>query len=328
MKRYFLVVLYNSAAILILFLLFEAAVRIFVPEITLSGTSSNLLVDSLYYTSPGIKSNTVGTSGEVEKASNAYHSWKYLKAADGSGRKVLYLGDSVTMGLSVENDSTYAGIINNSSDSLRVINPSLIGYSSIDYLNVFKAFAAENRFNIHFSSVVLFWTLNDIYRNYPDKSSPEFSSGVFLNKIINFFRHNSKAYHFLKNLFSDRPRAYYEYDRQFYKEDNPLLINSIKNIEEISSACDTLGIKFYFVLQPYEYQLRNSTDSANRNMGIFYPQQLMKKKLKSLKVSITDLRDAFKNDYQNSRRYYLYGDGIHFNNAGHRLIARYLMKKN
>ncbi len=326
MKRYLLIILYNVVIIVILFLLLEAAVRIFVPEINLSGTSANLVVDSLYNDSPGIRSNTVGTSGGVKKASGGYHAWKYFKPAGSKIRKVLYLGDSVTMGLSVENDSTYAGIINNSLNSLAVINPSLIGYSSKDYLNVFNAFVSENKFNLDFSSVVLCWTLNDIYSNYPDENSPEFSGGGFLTIIINFFRNNSKAYHVFKNLFSDRPRAYYEYDRRFYSEDNPLLRSSIKNLEQISSTCDTHGIKFQVVLLPYEYQLRsyNQYDHSWNGRRIFYPQQLMKEKLAGLNIRIIDLRDAFRDNYKNSGSYYLYGDGIHFNNKGHRVIAGYL----
>ncbi len=310
--------------IAILFLLLEGAVRIFVREITLSGTSANLVVDSLYSDSPGIRSDTAGTSGSVEKTTNDYHAWKYFKPAAGAARKLLFLGDSVTMGISVENDSTYAGIINNSLDSLSVINPSLIGYSSMDYLNVFKAFVERNRFNLSFSSIVVFWTLNDIYSNYPNENAPEFSGGSFLNNIINLFRKNSKAYHFLKNLFSDRSRAYYEYDRQFYTKSNPLLLRSINNLKHISSACDSLGIEMQVVLLPYEYQLRKVRDTDESGSPIFYPQKLMKAELKEFNIGVIDLRNAFKDDYRNSRDYYLYGDGIHFNKRGHKLAAKYL----
>lgn len=318
MKRYVLIILYNITAIIILFLLLEAGVRIFVPEINLSGTSANLVVDSLYNDSPGIRSDTVGTSGSVEKSTNDYHSWKYFKPISGNVSKILYLGDSVTMGISVENDSTYAGIINDYADTVRVVNPSLIGYSSKDYLNVFNSVVVQNRFDLKFTSVVIFWTLNDLYSNYPDENQPGFSAGGFLNSIVNFFRHNSKAYHFLRNLFSDRSKAYYDYDRQFYSEDSALLKRSIKKIEEISSACDSLGLKLEVALLPYEYQIRT---------GLFYPQDLMKEKLKGLNITFTDLREAFRKDYADSRSYYLYGDGIHFNNTGHRLIAEYLMKQ-
>ncbi len=321
MKKNLLIILYNIAVIIVLFLLLECVVRIFVPAINLSGTSSNLVVDSLYNDSPGIRSDITGISGGVEKASDGYHAWKYTKPVSAESRKLLFLGDSVTMGISVENDSTYAGIVNDNFDSLNIINPSLIGYSSKDYVNVFDGFILQNRFKLNFSSVVVFWTLNDIYSNYPDRKSPEFNSQGFLNSIVNFFRHNSKAYHFLKNIFSDRPRAYFEYDRQFYKASNPLLLNSLKNIETISSACDSLGIHFEVVLLPYEYQLRK-TD----NKDIFEPQMLIRKKLKEKNISFVDLRNAFVNDKKEPSSYYLYGDGIHFNKSGNRLIAGYLKK--
>lgn len=321
MKKYSLITLYNFIAIIILFLLLELAVRIFVPQIKLSGTSSNLITDSLYSDSPGIKSMVVGYSGGVVKKSNEYHSWKYFKPVSTSARKILFLGDSVTMGIGVDNDSTYAGIINNSSGNISIINPSLIGYSSKDYLNVFDYFVKQKENNLKFSDVILFWTLNDIYSNYPNEKSPEFSSGNFLNSIINFFRKNSKAYHFLKNLFSDRALAYYEYDEQFYTASNTFLQNSLKNIERISSACDSLKIKFRLVLLPYEYQIRNFNQ-----FGIFKPQQLLEQELKNKDIEIIDLKEAFKNGINSSAGYYLYGDGIHFNEGGNALIAGYLKK--
>lgn len=319
MKKYSLIILFNTVVIISLFLLLEICVRIFVPEIKLSGTSSNLIVDSFYNDSPGIKSNTIGTSGGVIKESNDFHAWKYFKPVSANKRRLLFLGDSVTMGISVENDSTYGGILNNSSDSISIVNTSLIGYSSRDYVNVFNYFIEKNEFNLKFSSVILFWTLNDIYSNYPDEKSPEFSSKGVLDQIINFFRRNSKAYHFLKNFFSDRPGVYYEYDKQFYTTSNPYFLKAVKNIEYISSACDSLKIKFQLVLLPYEYQLRNF-----KQEGIFSPQQMLLDKLKATVINIVDLKKVFNHHITNPGNYYLYGDGIHFNERGNSLIAEYL----
>lgn len=325
MKKYSLIVLFNIAAVIVLFLLLEICVRIFIPEIILSGTSSNLIIDSLYNDSPGIKSNTIGYSGGEVKETNAYHSWKYHKPVSANKRKLLFLGDSVTMGVCVENDSTFGGILNNGSDSVSIINPSLIGYSSKDYANVFNHIVKMDELNLKFSSVVIFWTLNDTYSNYPDDKSPAFSSTGILNLIVDFFRRNSKAYHFLKNLTSDRPRAYYEYDRQFYTKSNPLLLNAVRNIESIASACDSLNINFLLVLLPYEFQIRNS-----KQAGIFVPQEILIDKLNIGDSRILDLSEMLKNESENSGNYYLYGDGIHFNERGNSLIAgilkSYLLK--
>lgn len=319
MKKYSLIVLYNIIVVIFLLLLLEIAVRIFVPRINFSGTNSHLIIDSLYNDSPGIRADTKGFSGGVIKRSDSYNSWKYLKSVDKETHKLLFLGDSVTMGIGVENDSTYAGILNNGIDSINIINPSLIGYSSKDYLNVFNHFVIKNNFNLNFSSVIMFWTLNDIYSNYPDNISPDFSSNGLVNGIVNFLRKNSKAYHFLKNLFSDRSRVYYDYDKQFYTDSNPLLLRSIKNIDRIFSVCDSLEINFQLILLPYEFQIRNFNKS-----GIFNPQEILKAKLKKANMIIIDLKEVFRNDSEQSSDYYLYGDGIHFNNKGNALIADYL----
>lgn len=319
MKKYSLVVLYNVISIILLFLLLELVVRIFVPQIRLPGTSAALIVDSLYNDSPGIRSDTSGISGGILKESNRYHSWKYLTPVSANTHKLLFLGDSVTMGIGVENDSTYAGIINNNIDSINVINPSLIGYSSKDYLNVVDYFLIRKKFNLNFSSVVIFWTLNDIYSNYPDNESPELSSNGFIGNIISFLRSNSKAYQFLKNLFSDRPKTYYEYDRRFYTDSNPLLQRSVTDILKISSICDSLKIKFQIVLLPYEYQIRNYNTT-----GIFQPQRLLKEKLKNSNIETIDPAGLLRNDYDNSIADYLYGDGIHFNERGNSVIAYYI----
>jgi lysophospholipase L1-like esterase len=319
MKKYAFIILINIAAVIFLFLLLEICIRIFVPEIKLSGTSSNLIVDSLYNDSPGIKSNTSGYSGGAVKQTNGYHAWKYNNPISSNKRKLLFLGDSVTMGICVENDSTFGGIINNGSDGVSIINPSLIGYSSRDYVNVFDHLVKRDELNLKFSSVVIFWTLNDTYSNYPDNKSPGISSNGILNRIVDFFRRNSKAYHFLKNLVSDRPRAYYEYDRQFYDKSNPLFLNAVQNIDSIASACDSLNINFLLVLLPYEYQIRNS-----RQAGIFLPQDILKDNVNIRSSRILDLREIFDDQSGDSGAFYLYGDGIHFNERGNSYIAGFL----
>jgi hypothetical protein len=322
MNKYSKLILFNISGIIFLCLLLEFAIRIFVPQIRLAGTSKNLIADSLYNDSPGINSNTSGYSGGVLKKTNQYHSWNYFKPVSTYRKKILFLGDSVTMGICVENDSTFAGILNNELDSTDIINPSLIGYSSKDYYNVFNYFIKKYPAGINFSTVAIFWTLNDIYSNYPDNKSPQYSSNSFLNYIIDFLRNNSKAYIFLKNLFSDRALAYYQYDSGFYTLQNQQFKNSVNNLKHILSICDSLKINFILVLLPYEYQVRKFNQK-----NIFEPQNTLKISLVHNKVKLIDLREAYKYKTKNSDRFYLYGDGIHFNERGNRLIAEYLRNR-
>jgi len=129
MKKFLKLVLINIIAVLLILIFFELIVRYFYPEIVLSGTSSSLLKDNVYFDSPGIVRNSSGECYGVIKASDSLGFWKYNKVNFSKKRtKWLFLGDSATMGIGVENDSTFAGIVNSSLDTVEVLNPSLIGY--------------------------------------------------------------------------------------------------------------------------------------------------------------------------------------------------------
>jgi hypothetical protein len=56
------------------------------------------------------------------KYSNALGGWKYKKQIADSLNKWLLLGDSVTMGIGIDNDSTFAGIMDKSFRDVNRIN--------------------------------------------------------------------------------------------------------------------------------------------------------------------------------------------------------------
>jgi lysophospholipase L1-like esterase len=320
MKKFIIPALYNLVAVIILCLLFEAVIRLTFPEIRYGGgTSKELLVDSMYFSSPGLRADTQGESNSIIKATNSYHAWKY-SGLPKVNKKILLLGDSVTMGIGVENDSTFAGLLANYYET---INPSLIGYSSHDYLNLCTAYITENRYKINFDAVLVFWTLNDIYSNIPIEPPPSsFSPGDFLYTIINFLRRNSKAYFFIKNIVSDRSKVYFDYDRRYYDTDNELLINSVKDIVDLSIICKGSNIPLYLFIFPYEYQLRQIQDGTLLN-----PQKVLKNLLSQNGIEAIDCINAFEGKGDDSKKYYLFADGIHFSEKGHRLMAEFIKKK-
>jgi len=136
--------------------------------------------------------------------------------------------------------------------------------------------------------------------------------------VIDFLRKNSKTYIYLKNVVSDRAKVYYEYDRQYYNRENEYYKKSIKTIEDISILCAELKVELVFYLLPYEYQLRMGYNSTN------YPQQLLLEDLMKFNDKVIDLGYKL-NDYSdNSKLLYLYGDGIHLSNFGHKVISEIL----
>ncbi len=50
------------------------------------------------------------------------------------------------------------------------------------------------------------------------------------------------------------------------------------------------------------------------------PQELLELKLKNAVNFISDLRNAFNSKKNDLKKFYLYGDGIHFSKAGHRVL--------
>jgi lysophospholipase L1-like esterase len=318
-KKYFFYLFYNLIIVVVFLLLFELFIRLFIPEIQLAGTSKNILTGSLYSSSRGLKENTTGISNGIKKSTNEYHSWKYSGVKSKSKNKILFLGDSVTMGIGVENDSTFAGILNN---HFNIINPSVIGYSSHDYVNVFNAFISDNKYDLNYDAVYLFWTLNDVYADSFIQELPAFTPDDKIYRFINFLRHNSKAYLFLKNLISDRSEVYYNFDSKFYSEENELLEKSIENLIYISDKCKEMKIDFFIFLLPYEYQVRNY-----ENESVQKPQETLSESLSLSGIKTIDCITAFKNEFTESHGFYLYGDGIHFSGKGHNKLAEFTLNQ-
>lgn len=222
------------------------------------------------------------------------------------------------MGIGVENDSTFAGLMNLYLKDAIIYNSALIGYSSEDYLNITEQLILNEKNMLGITDIYIFWCLNDVYSNFPDENSPEYKPDL-IKQITGFLSRNFKLYHFIKNTFSDRPKDYFDYDKSFYSEINVQFKNSIRNLEKIDSIASSKSLNLILFLLPYEYQLRNYSTK-----GLFIPQELMENNLKDTINEITDLRKAFISTEKDFKKFYLYGDGIHFSTTGHKAIAKYI----
>jgi hypothetical protein len=314
MKKKIILVLGNVLIFLILLAVLELLTRIFVPEINLSGLDKRMLKDNVYYSSRGFVPNATGINYGFTFRTDNTGFCKYAHNHKGA-KKILYLGDSVTMGIGVDEDSTFAGIINNNSDTV-VLNPALIGYARQDYLNIIKKLIVEQKNGLQVSGVCLFWCLNDVYNFYPESTTPEIKPKGIFGAVLGFVKNNFKLFYFIKNTFTDRAKSYYLYDEQFYSPDNKLFNESISDLDQISGILKNAGIPFEVFLLPYEYQIRE---------GIKKPQKLFKDSLLVRNIAVNDLIPVFAKQ-NNSKELFLYGDGIHLSNKGHRLVAEYLRR--
>lgn len=319
MKKTTIFLAVNLFIIILLFILSEALVRIFYPELQPQGTDKNLFLENAFGKSDGLKPNSAGLSNGVKVAVNQYGFRKFSKKLNPGQKSWLLLGDSVTMGIGVEADSTFAGLLQAKLDSINVLNPSLIGYNIEDYYNVFHHFVVQGEQNLSINQITICWCLNDVYSTIDLVALPGGQLRYLFSNVLSFLRVHSRLYFLLKTLIFDRAESYYLFDAAFYKLENAEFQNSIKRLVEIDRLCRVRKIKFNLVLLPYEYQLRD--DLENR----FQPQHLMRQALEPYGIEINNPVDpAF--DKTPGKRLFLFGDGIHLSNFGHRFVADYMIK--
>ncbi len=321
LKRILKLVAINGVVVILLFILAEIVIRLLIPEIKLPGTESILLQESVYRDSQGLRKNISGKSMGVIKSTTSYRTWKYHRNSN-SKRKILFLGDSVSMGIGIENDSTFCGIVNNTDTSSHIINPSLIGYSVYDYKNIVRKILVDEGNQNEINEVIICWCLNDIYSNEIIQNVPQATEETFFGRMMIFFRNNSYLYQFVKNLFTDRAKDYYLFDLKFYKSDNRTLRKGLKDLDETIDLVKSKKIKLTILMMPYEFQIRE-VDYHGRNK----PQQLLSEFLQFKNVEYYDIAKAFDGNGENISDNYLYGDGIHFSERGHRIVANYILNE-
>jgi len=290
-------------------------VRLLGPELTPSGTDSRLFQDSLYADMSGLRPNAEGLSNGARFRVDADGFWAYATPADTSRPAWLFLGDSVTMGIGVAPDSTFAGRLAPRLDSLTLLNPSLPGYSTRNYRAVLETLTAPDAtpFRIHRATV--FWCLNDVY--VPAENAPGAGVRQLGGRLLTFLRLHVRTYGWLKALFFDRPRTYFEHDRTLYE--GPAFEAALANLKAMKTLADDRRIVLDVVILPYAYQLRRPDDP-----GIFAPQQRLTAALTEAGLPARDAAPYLLQHMPDSEALYLYGDGIHFSRGGHALLAEYL----
>jgi hypothetical protein len=135
--------------------------------------------------------------------------------------------------------------------------------------------------------------------------------------LLDVLRRHSRLYRWLIRTFADRPKAYYLHDSALYEDTRPR--TSLSDLEQVQTVADSLEIDLSIIVLPYEYQLRNSSETTLRS-----PQTLLSEWANAQDLTLCDAFDALKVAGLPSRELYQYGDGIHFSPAGHRAIFQFV----
>ena len=311
----------NVLVAVTILLVIEIGVRIFHPEITPMGTNRNLFAPRVYQNSIAPKPNAIGMSCGVEFRVDQQGFWKYSAAFDSTKPSWLLLGDSVTMGMGVDPDSTFAGRLAAAADSFNILNAAVIGYASTDYRHVAEGLLqdvpANGKSALHIQHVALFWCLNDVYANVGDFGAPGQTVRQISGGLLKFLKLHFYTYQWLKTLLLDRGRDYYLHDRSFYAEAGPHVQAAMQDLHHIHALAQKNNLRFEVVLLPYQYQLRAGASDR-------LPQSVMQKNLESMGIAVYEVTDFLRTVRNETAALYRYGDGIHFSPAGHAVLAKYL----
>ncbi|MCF8302050.1 MAG: SGNH/GDSL hydrolase family protein [Bacteroidales bacterium] len=316
-KGHFKLVLINALILIAVIGLMETAIRLFYPDIRLQGIDNDLVTDGVYGSTPGLKPNVSGEAMDRTVTTNQWGFRSTGRMPDTSRKSKLLLGDSVTLGVGVEDDSTFPAILQDHYEEFNLLNASFAGYAVNDYHNIVKHLANNNNYKI--DEVVLFYCLNDLYLE--SNNEPALSKNKWIGRVFRFLKTHSYFYIWLKGIFFDRPETYFHYDLQFYKHPSKAFNQALQTIKQIKMRCMQAGWDFSIVLLPYEYQLRETKDSLR---GL--PQKKLIQYFDNENIKVYDPVNYLKAKPIEPSAAYLFADGIHFSEKGHRLLAEYLRK--
>lgn len=292
------------------FIAWEFALRIFHNGINLQSTDRKIIKANMYGDSFGLIPNSKGKSFGIEVKADKYGFRKSSTDAIIDTNSILLIGDSVTFGVGIDADSTFAGKIANDlrAQGVGVMNFSLLGYNIDDYENIYKY--ADKNYEFQYS--IIFYCLNDF--GFADQIDNVKELGL-IKKTLEFLRSNSYLYLWLKANLTDREKAYFEFDNAQYKDD--AISKSIKNkfeaIKSIREKSDPIVI-----ILPYEYQLRSAVPDLSA-------QNKLKTILDDVGLQYYDPYDFLRSSGIESNQLYLYADGLHFSKKGHKIIYNYLI---
>ena len=153
-----------------------------------------------------------------------------------------------------------------------------------------------------------------------DRFRSAYSPTPLLSRVggagLTFIRRHVRTYQWLKALFFDRPRTYFEHDVRLY--DGPSVDAAVEDLRRLKTLAAAHSIHLEVVLLPYEYQLRAAADPE-----VFRPQRLLRERIAAAGLPVYDPAPYLLAAGAEPADLYLYGDGIHFSEEGHRLIAEW-----
>ncbi|MBP7087711.1 MAG: SGNH/GDSL hydrolase family protein [Candidatus Omnitrophica bacterium] len=320
----------------------ELAVRLAFPQINFQGLDTNLFRENSFGQSHGFKPYAKGyCMGKIIYTNEfGFRNNPYLEQIDKNSSAIVILGDSISLGSGVSAANVYPFILQKKLKNYKIINSSVTGYDIQDYLNILETITPK----IDFEGIIVGICLNDFITTsksqiniaLEDKREIQQSRSTFRilrgfsyknNNLLEFFRRHSKVYHLLKRIFIDTSKNYFFGETEFYSSPQAKQIIS-QGLEDIHNFAYRHNKWIVFIVFPYEYQLR---PNISYEEIILKPQEIIREVAIEKGFKIIDLYPVLRNNIEKSKikseSLYLYGDPMHFNSQGHKLIAQLVYDK-
>lgn len=313
MKTNIILALCSLLFCILFIFLFEALTRFLYPEINHQDTQYSLIRENAFGTTAGLKANASGISFGAMITTDEF-GYRKINSPEKYDLSWLILGDSVTLGVGVEAEDTFVALMQKERPTIKLWNTAVMSYSLKNYRDVLFYFPIEKE---NVSRAILFYCINDVLGGL--NLQPSYSN-VF-SRFISFLRRESKLYLFLKNAFFDRSKSYCLREIRSYDVNSEELRDGLEVIDEMHAYLMEKKIDLTVVILPYEYQLRMRDDQyliPQKNLSGFFHER---------GISYLDAYEPFQSLGGNTKRFYLYADGMHFSKEGHRIIYEMLRNR-
>ena len=323
------IVAVNAAVFVGLLLAAEALVRVLAPGVVPAGADDSLFVWTVFADGRAGWRLRPGASGEAYGARVSVTpdgTWAYTAETATSGPDVLLIGDSVTMGLGIDSDLTFAGRLA-ALPGVRVANPSVPGWATADVRRAVSSRLEARHDSL--SQVIVVWCLNDLYPDgqpIPQAAAaeraaraPEATVGERTFQTVRsgargplaWLDRHSRLYRWARTVPPDASGQTYAFDRALYT-DPAHQADRDRAFADIAAIRDTVaahGLPLLVAVVPEAPQFRT---------GDTVPQDTIRARLERLGVRTVDLTPRL------SARDFLTGDGTHLAASGHAAVARVL----
>ena len=329
------ILLINIIIVIFIFVFIEVFIRI-TTNITPQGLSKGIINTSIdpVFNYPNINGKKV--FGQKVFTDNSGYRISKKNVIEINSPFIYFIGGSVTFGSGVKQEETFSGILDQKYSNYNIINASVIGSNLINNFKILKKTEKKR-----LKQVFINFSLDDLVGldqlieeanheseknldNFEEKKT-NFISKLKKNKIFvlinKFVRSKSVTYVWLKGIFLNSQKSYYDHALASFKNEENLkgLENMLFKISDLNSK--EFYNKINFLIIPYSYQINDK----NCN-GKDYAENVIDKYFSKAKVELIKLKDVFCGA-ENKEKIYLKYDPSHLSPYGHEIVANFLERR-